>query len=270
MEELINLGTDLESFPDNAPTFHVPENYFEQLPSLILAAIKAFDSETELNLEIHKTGPFNTPANYFDSLSDTILNKVRAINQIVEAEKITLFGETSKEAPFHLPENYFNNLQSDIAQKLGLNAANAIEELALISPLLASLRNEPSYETPNTYFNATDFSEKVQLKTIQSKVVEHPSAKSIKWARWAAAASIILIFSVSGFQFLNSNLDSSSTVKFEKSLAKISDARIKDWLSNNIDEADMSGLDKGLVNMNTNAASNLTKEQQDELEMEAW
>jgi len=42
-----------------------------------------------------------------------------------------------------------------------------------ISPLLASLKDKTPIKYQKLIFNAIDFSEKIQTKTIERKVVEH-------------------------------------------------------------------------------------------------
>lgn len=254
LDELKDIGVDWNSNPTDAYLFDVPNGYFDTLPSQIMANIKASESETELNPTLNnaltKSTLFDVPENYFDALSNNILSKIHARDAIIEGN-VQIFKSVSAENPYHLPENYFESLSRNVFDRIVSDDIVSSEEIESISPLLATLKHKNSYETPDTYFNAIDFAEKIQVKTIETKVVEHPAVKSIKWARWAAAASIILIFSVGGAKFLGTNSASvNPDQKLEQSLAKIPDAKIQEWLANNIDEIDISSLQGTASNSN--------------------
>jgi hypothetical protein len=253
-EELKQIGVNWESHPVDTNVFNLPQGYFDNLAGQILNNIQASDTGTQLDLQLDRSGPFQVPVNYFENLSGHILRKTSEMRAITDGD-MALFGHVPSGNPYHIPENYFSTLEQNIYQKLGLSA-NAAEEMEYISPLLASLKDKPTYEAPATYFNAFYFSEKIQTKTIECKTVEHPSAKSIKWARWAAAASIICIFSLGGIRFLNSNLAMNPNAEFEQSLSKIPDAKIQAWLSNNLDESDINNLKSSLGNVNAMNSAN--------------
>jgi hypothetical protein len=249
LDELKDMGADWDFHSDDAYLFDVPKGYFDALPSQIMANIKASGSETELHIDLDKTPLFQVPEQYFDNLSSHILQKVQAMDQIV-AGKEPLFKAVPAINPYQLPENYFDNLHQDILRKRDTDLISSDEEIETMSPLLASLKDKVSYKAPGAYFNETDFSERIQVKTIESKIIEHPAAKSIKWARWAAAASIVLIFSVGGLRFLGANVNITEDQKLEQSLAKIPDAQIQEWLSNNLDESDFGNLSASVGDAN--------------------
>jgi hypothetical protein len=247
LEELTHLKSTWGDHVDETQLFRVPEGYFEHLPNLILENVKASQLETELNITIDKAGPYDFPVDYFEQLENNILQQIRNIQPIIEGRSQS-FDAIAVKDTFQLPTDYFASFEQNLFKKMGLQSDNAITEIETISPLLAELKNKESYKAPETYFNAIDFSEKIQDKTVERKVVEHPSVKSIKWARWAAAASIILIFFVGGFRFLSPDNTLSSQDKFEKSLAQIPETQIREWLSNNIDETDVNSLSANLLN----------------------
>jgi len=270
MEELRSMGTDPGSIPTDIPVFHVPEHYFDQFPSRIMESIHASVMPAALQLDIRKEGPYEVPAPYFETLSDSILQKVKARDAVIYGAPS--FKTLSATTSYQLPDHYFESLSQQITDRLGLNAANATEEIETISPLLAGLKAQASYETPAAYFNAADFSREVQQQSFEQKTVEHPAVKSIKWARWAAAAAVIFLFSISGFRFLNADLDKNPDAAFEKGISKISDARIKEWLSNNLDESDLTSLGDGLANSakSNNTLDHLTKEQLEDVQSGVW
>lgn len=247
LEELTNLKSTLGNHEERIQLFHVPEGYFQYLPGQILENIKASHNETEFNISAERMGPYSVPADYFEQFGSSLLQKIKNTEAIVESKYQSFDGIAGKET-YQLPDGFFASFEQSLYKKLGIQQENEMEETETISPLLASLKDKTSYKAPETYFNAIDFSEKIQSKTIERKVVEHPSVKSIKWARWAAAASIILIFSVGGFRFLSSNNAVSSEAKFEKSLAKIPEYQLREWLSNNLDETDVYSLSASLLN----------------------
>src|ERR1700748_686667 len=237
LDELKDMGVDWDFHSNDAYLFDVPQGYFDGLPSQILANIKASESETAFHVNPDKTPLFDIPEQYFETLSSHILQKVRAMDQIVNGND-SLFTAVPAINPYQLPENYFDNLHQDILGKIGSDLIPSQQEIEAMSPLLASLKNKTSYKAPSAYFDETDFSERIQVKTIESKIIEHPAVKSIKWARWAAAASIVMIFSIGGLRFLGAHVNITEDQKLEQSLAKIPDAKIQEWLSNNLDESD--------------------------------
>ena len=172
-----------------------------------------------------------------------------------------------------MPPNYFDNFSENVLSKITLQEQNVKQELESIGSMLADFPKEDVFSVPLGYFNEDNFSEKVQAHSIESKVVEHPAVKSIKWARWAAAASVIAIFSISGFQFLN-NTPLTANAKFEQSLSQIPDSKIQDWLSFNLGETDSTNFSTNVANAdgaNQPDFNNLSsKEINDYLDNEVW
>jgi len=246
LEELTNLKSALGNGEHPIQSFQVPEGYFEGLSGQILANVKASFMETECNIPINKQEPFSVPAGYFEGLSNSILQQIKTIQPVIEG-KVQSFDTIAVKETYQLPDHYFGSFEQHLFSKLGLNQENASEETQAISALVAGLKDKPSYQAPEAYFNAIDFSEKIQSRNIERKVVEHPSVKSIRWAGWAAAAAIVMIFFVGGFNFLTTNNTYASENKFEKSLAKIPEYQLREWLSNNLDETDVNNISASLL-----------------------
>jgi len=152
-----------------------------------------------------------------------------------------------------------------------------------MSPLLASLRKENAFTVPDQYFQAGNIIQLARQQEAKPKTVQHPAVKSITWARWAAAAAVMAIFTLGGMHFLTGNAGSTGKTDFQESLAKIPDAKIKDWLASNMDESDINSLGSSIANINTispkrtvsdKTRSSLSefseKELKDYLETEVW
>ncbi len=107
------------------PAFKVPQNYFEELPESILAAVNPA-AEPELSESISKQ-QFKVPKGYFNQLSDNILNKIKA----AEEESLNpLLEQMRHEEIFTVPEGYFENLSDEILRK-----AKGEDEEAIIRQL---------------------------------------------------------------------------------------------------------------------------------------
>jgi hypothetical protein len=215
--------------------FHVPENYFGQFPGQMMDIIQHMNTETSFDITADKNGPFAVPSNYFDELSDQITLKIKAMDNIVHQGEYT-WRDMEKKNPFAVPEGYFAGFEAQLLNKISKEEVEPKHEIESISPLLAGLKHERAFTVPENYFNTEVFAHQVKQQETKAKVIQHPAVKSIKWARWAAAAAVIAIFTFGGFHYLVP----SSEPTLEESLAKIPDSRIQEWLSNNIDEADMN------------------------------
>ncbi|MFT4062655.1 MAG: hypothetical protein QM642_09900 [Edaphocola sp.] len=220
--------------------YHVPEGYFQQLPSVILQAVKAAEApEPTLDLEMKEV--YDVPDTYFDSVAAHVLSEIK--NSGALARKLP------KDNPFEVPSGYFEQLSSSVLDRLQGEVPVA-EELAMLSPLVADLKGLPEpLAVPAAYwehFRIPKFG-KAASSVGTTKVKEHPAVRSLKWARWAAAAAVLAIFCFGGWQYLGMPTDNTG-VDLERSLAAIPEAQIKAWLSNNMDEADVNSIGANYVN----------------------
>lgn len=274
--ELQALGAGIITGCGDRNVFHVPENYFGEFPGQMMDLIQHMNEETSFSVDIDRTGPYAIPANYFDELSGQILSKVKAMDNIVLHGK-NGWSDQDRKNPFSVPEGYFEHFGSVVLDKIFNEEEEAQLEIETISPLLAGLKKEKVFTVPEHYFSSETFSQKAMQQEAQPKVVQHPSVKSIKWARWAAAAAVTAIFTLGGFHYLiPASSDGSTSPSFERALAQIPDAKIKDWLSSNMDESDINSLGSSLAGNIKTATTKHTlnnfseKELEDYLETEVW
>jgi hypothetical protein len=274
--ELQTLGAGIISGAGDRNVFHVPENYFGEFPLQMIGLIQHMNTETSFAIDMDRTGPFEVPANYFDELSGQILSKVNAMDNIVLHGRYE-WTDQDRKNPFSIPQGYFENFGSGVLDQIFNQEEEAQLEIETISPLLAGLKKEKAFTVPENYFNGEVLSQKARRQEAQPKVVQHPAVKSITWARWAAAAAVLAIFTLGGFHYLiPSSGGDGDNPSFERALAQIPEAKIKDWLSMNMDESDINGLGSSLAGNIKTATTKHTlnnfsdKEVEDYLETEVW
>lgn len=254
--------------------FHVPEHYFGQFPGQMMDIIQHMNDETSFGITVDKSGPFAVPSNYFDDLSHQITLKIKAMDNIVHQGEY-VWPDKEKKTPFAVPQDYFATFENQLLNRISKEEVNVQHEIESISPLLAGLKHEKTFTVPENYFNTDVFTQQVKEQEVKAKVIQHPAVKSITWARWAAAAAVLAIFTFGGFHYLVPSSEVSSEPSFEQSLAKIPDNKIQEWLSNNMDEADINNLGGSIANIKTITTSHTLnsfseKEIQDYLETEVW
>lgn len=272
--ELRVWGADFGDEGTIDPIFHTPDNYFASFPDQMTAIIQAMNADTSLALPVSQTGPFELPQGYFDQFCDQVIAQRKAIETITE-QGIYSWSDTRSHAPFHLPENYFSQFEQQLFDKIFREEEQVQDEMATLSPFLADLKKEQPFAVPKGYFNNDAFAQQVQEQKSRSmKVVEHPSVRSIKWARWAAAAAVIGIFAMGGLHYLIPSRTAADSSSFQHALAQIPEKNIKEWLSSNMDESDINNLGGSITNVSTIASPSLNgfseKEIRDYLQSEAW
>lgn len=148
----------------NEPVYEIPNEYFERFPSAMLQLLNADDDEKTLSQKI--TG----------SYPDNITN------------------------PFSVPDGYFDTLPQKILSqvKQNENSISAAEEIAAISPLLSGISKQMPYPVPAGYFE-NNFS---NINKKPAKVFAFNFTRK-NWLRYAAAAIVIGIISISGFLYFN-------------------------------------------------------------------
>jgi len=154
--------------------------------------------------------PYSIPVEYFDGLANAFLTKIK-----------------SKEAIYAIPPNYFESLPFQVLQKIQqAEKRNEItEELVLFAPFLNTISKANVYQINAPYFE--------NLRTVDlvknGKVVK--SKTPFKWLKYAAAAAVIGVISLSIFS-LNTKKDDIQILasyhqalktNVEKSVVNISD-----------------------------------------------
>jgi hypothetical protein len=114
----------------------------------------------------------------------------------------TTLSSLSKENLYTAPQGYFENVIDEVLQKVRpVSEVSEADELESLSPMLFSLKKENPYSVPPGYFNtAIEIPEKKEGKVV--------SIISRKWFRYAAAAVVVAIASISAVLIINKkNID---------------------------------------------------------------
>lgn len=218
-----------------ASAFRVPDHYFRDFPSVILDLIHAESETAAITQRFSQDMPYAVPENYFNTLSDQLRERLAQKDDDLPA---ILGAPEMKQMPYSVPVDYFGNLEEDLLTQI---RGNARLETETLSPLVAGLRDKPTFKIPTDYF------EKPKAKMIS---LPRTAEQSIKWTRWAAAAAIIFIFSLGGWKFLNTSPPANQNNDVQQILARIPDADIQEYLNYTLNDYDVSGLAR-----NSSAAS---------------
>ncbi len=273
--ELKALGADFGNETNTIDMFHIPEGYFQQFPEEMTAIVKAMNiADVSLNITAGKEGPFIVPDGYFSQFAENTLLSIKAIEHTAHSTNYS-WQDAEKKNAYSIPEGYFAQFETQLFHKIFEQETAVSEEIETLSPLLAGLKKEQPFSLPTGYFNSDAFARQVQEQQPQVKAIEHPAVRSIKWARWAAAAAVIAIFMLGGLHYFNPSANISKEASFERALAQIPDENIKEWLSNHMDEADINNLGGSVANLKTISTkpslNNFSeKEIKDYLETELW
>jgi hypothetical protein len=167
---------------------------------------------------------YAVPQGYFEGFADKVLALVR------EQDSLSWLSGLSKTNPYKIPENYFSGLEEKIMNSIRNHPdyQTSTEELQSISPLLSSLNKRPVYTVPKGYFE--NFNVPGDQKKDQTKVI---SITSRKWFRYAAAAVVISVISLTGFfVYKNNHTDAAgrTLAKLQKDVKKIDDVKKTDSL----------------------------------------
>jgi len=244
--------------------FQVPEEFFNTFPNSMMEIVTAMNADTVFNIDTPTDNPYQVPANYFENFGGIVMQRVKDFDTIVE-DGIVGWNDSAKQHPLTIPDNYFESFAANLLTKINAVEEDAVAETEALSPLLASLKHEQPFEVPSGYFDAKAIAEKAKIA--EHKTVEHPAVRSIKWARWAAAAAVVFIFSIGGIQFLGKSSVAAQD-SLEQSLAKIPEEDLREWLGRNMYEQDMNMAGKGSVSASLQSFSE--KEIEDYLATDVW
>ena len=157
---------------------------------------------------------YTVPVGYFDGLAVQMLNCIKAMNAATASEELSylspMLSNISKQMPYTVPSGYFEGLGDTLIQLVLQNnnylqkesfGQTAHEELASLSPLLSGLKKEMPYSVPQGYFeHLTSAISSKEEKIEPTKVV---SLSSRTWIRYAAAAVVVGIITMTGFLLLS-------------------------------------------------------------------
>jgi len=163
---------------------------------------------------------FQVPVGYFDALAGTIMTRIKAMEAGTASEELNilspLLAAMSKQTPYSVPVGYFHGLEESISYAMQTGDG---QDLETISPLLNGLKKQNPYTVPEGYF------------VEKAKVI---SMSPVRWMRYAAAAMVIGIVSVSSFFLLNKKKsidpDTASYAWVEKNMKQVSTDDINKFL----------------------------------------
>jgi hypothetical protein len=144
---------------------------------------------------------YHVPGGYFEGLVTEILNRIRAMeNDSGEVESFPFVGKAGKTTPYQVPAGYFDGLEHRLMKAVLRQDTQETpeEELESLSPLLSGLKKQMPYSVPAGYFE-TLIPANAEDNKAPAKVV---SMTSRKWFRYAAAAIVIGIVTISAFLFI--------------------------------------------------------------------
>jgi len=216
---------------ESALLYFIPKDYFLNFPDYLMQGIKAIEAE-ELRLPVSSSNPFSVPEGYFEGFPQKILLYAKS----EERAFINLLNSLPKDMPFVVEEGYFESVTQGIFKKLNLSNEDVESaEIEILSPLLTSLRDKTAFEIPEGYF------EQPRQKTIAFK--QMTAQKSIKWMRWAAAAMVVCIFSLGGWQFLNvKTAPANNYASVNQRINNIPDAEIQEYLNASLNDYEVAML----------------------------
>jgi len=102
---------------------------------------------TPLLVELQKRNPYSISPDYFNNLPEQICLGLHYSTGLPD--------QLTKTNPYTVPSDYFNRLPEKIVAEIqGLHSAKDVhEELEIIAPVLNTIKKEPVYRVPGTYFS---------------------------------------------------------------------------------------------------------------------
>lgn len=233
----------------------VPAGYFEQLPYLILQKVHTAGVQEELEAlspllaGIPKALPLSVPPDYFEQLSQQLQNITVEQTLSFTDEVPSMLSGMPKVFPMSAPAGYFDQLSTAIKDRINeadrtaadIPVSAAQEELATLSPLLAEMPKTMPLAVPAGYFD--QLSTTVMAGIDASAHTTTPVIRRInsrRYFKWAVAASLIALVSVSTLLFTRENRHAAN--KIEKTLANVSDQEIMEYLQSHTDAFDKEEL----------------------------
>lgn len=216
--------------------YEVPENYFDQLPALLTSsALIANGHLEEPTLDVTPQMPFVLDDQYFSGLENQILNAIK--HEVHAAAHIKAsYGETM---PYALPNGYLEGFAGNVVDRI-----NAGEEDLADASFLEDWK-ENVYEVPANYFSTVDFATKaIEQQATANKKELYPNARKLMVNNWAAAAIMLVIITIGGIWMNKDANNYDAAIVAEKKLAEVSKSDIENYIFENIDEFDLSLLEK--------------------------
>lgn len=231
--------------------YEVPENYFDQLPQeLTTSALIANGHLQEHQLDATRQMPFTIDDQYFSGLENQILSGIKK----EEESAVQLHSTYGKTLPYVAPQGYFENLAENVMSEINKGSEDLVDTAYLDD------WKDNVYEVPADYFAKADFATKAIASQQKTKTKElYPTARKLTLNNWAAAAVMLVIFTIGGI-WMNkdvNNYDAASVA--EKKLAEVSNSDLEKYISDNIDEFDLSLLEKEVSKLPQNSGRKNTQ-----------
>lgn len=168
-EELRQISPTVADISRHFP-YEVPIGYFEGFAGQMLAVVKNRESSNvpegiEVSGVLDKIGKkpvYSLPAGYFDSFAERIMEAIHAREAAEELATLSpLLQGLRKQPSFQVPEGYFSDLAHSAVS--GVKAIEFVNDelekgelekggLEKASSLPADLKNKPTYQVPDGYF----------------------------------------------------------------------------------------------------------------------
>ncbi|MGB3162334.1 MAG: hypothetical protein WBA96_02290 [Chitinophagaceae bacterium] len=199
---------------------------------------------------------YSVPVGYFDELASQVLNRIKAIEAATSKEELNYLSPTlnnfTRQLPFSVPQGYFEALNENLIQNVIKNnlAQTPKEELENLSPLLSSLNKEMPFAVPKGYFEGLSSPTNPNKNKQATKIF---SITNRKWFRYAAAAVVIGIVTLTGFLLPGDEKEPGvkALAKLSRDIKKMDETQ-KDNLMDFVD-AGMSGQETAQANPATNS-----------------
>jgi hypothetical protein len=100
---------------------------------------------------IDQKNVYSVPDDYFTNLPQLVLQKIKANEEIEEISP--LLAGISRKMDYKVPADYFSNFSVNITEKLNdVNEPSVSDELETLSPLLSGIGKKMPYSVPGNYF----------------------------------------------------------------------------------------------------------------------
>ncbi len=255
--ERINLETSIEvaHFTTISLPYTIPDNYFENLPIILLDKVHAANAIVEGKQVLFKNiaNPFHVPEAYFEKLPSLLLAKINDTSESAQNELHRLspfLNDLKPVLPFEVPHGYFETLAE---QALEINRFENEEEDVVLSETLASLKGKLPYQTPDGYFEPQSNKHHEQAEPIVIPFESRRKQGFRKWLIGGVAAAVIAILSFEGWiHFGNPNNGAPDPhlvfSKYEKQLNQVPKAAVAAYIESHLEEFDENTLANSVVN----------------------
>jgi hypothetical protein len=167
--------------------YEVPTGYFESFPATMITQV------SEPVVPVSSGMPMDVPAGYFDGLAASILSKIRQSENTLADHQSELLASIGKLTPYQVPAEYFERTIDDLQSVYWNESAPSV---------LTVIGKKNTYTVPDGYFRQLPSRILDQVRTIKKPATIYPLSFVKKVYRYAAAAVVVGILSVSALMIL--------------------------------------------------------------------